>query len=488
MDAFKCLGPKNGCPADSSALWAGAAVRLSLANGATRQLREMVLVLGILFSLSMSTMVFGEQEVFAPESTLKVESGQIVPAQWLKSEHHRVASEATCDGYVYEFLIETRWGQWEASGLQELEVRIHEAQAMAALEEMEKTEEFQKAVQAALTGPYRTVKSVVQRPVATARGLGSGVKRLLQRTALEAQETAHKINQAQEEVRKVFNPTPQDNPPKNSEGPGTNPIGARRLDGDKVLDKGEGWIKDLIGYDKAKRRVARELNVDPNTENGDLRRELEEIAWVVVAGGLAFRQIDLPVPELVNRLGQVHELVWQQHPKDLERQNRQWLGEMGVERDSLDRLFWETSLSPTTETRITRALVELEGVTGRASAIEVVLQSERFRAGKVIARSLEMLVRYHEGVDRLARLADGPLLPWGFSESGTWVVAVPAECLLWTEEFVQALSAAESAMALKHSAEKRLILEGPASAKAREGLKSHGWLVVVDRRRGETAD
>ena len=81
------------------------------------------------------------------------------------------------DGYLYEFTITSDFGPFAALGRSELDRRIDEIRAIAALHEVSKTEVFLEAAGGAIVDIGQSAASVVTNPEGTAKGFGAGIRR-----------------------------------------------------------------------------------------------------------------------------------------------------------------------------------------------------------------------------------------------------------------------------------------------------------------------
>ena len=81
------------------------------------------------------------------------------------------------EGYFHEFRIQSGFGVFDAAGRSLLAVRLREVDALAQLEEVSKTEVFLKAAGQSVINVGKGVANVVTNPAATAKGVGSGIKR-----------------------------------------------------------------------------------------------------------------------------------------------------------------------------------------------------------------------------------------------------------------------------------------------------------------------
>jgi hypothetical protein len=79
----------------------------------------------------------------------------IAPAALLKGPLHSVAEPVTLDGYFGRFVIESKVGVFAVAGVNLLGVRVNELQAIATLEDVEKSQAFQASLLRAASAPVR---------------------------------------------------------------------------------------------------------------------------------------------------------------------------------------------------------------------------------------------------------------------------------------------------------------------------------------------
>ncbi len=94
-----------------------------------------------------------------------------------KGAHHTVGDTVRTDGYFHEFTLSSPFGSFEAVGRSELAVRIQEINALAALQDVSKTEVFLAAAGQSVVNIGKSAAGVVTDPAGTVKGLGSGIKR-----------------------------------------------------------------------------------------------------------------------------------------------------------------------------------------------------------------------------------------------------------------------------------------------------------------------
>ena len=192
----------------------------------------------------------------------------LLPAAVVKGAHHRVAEPVKTETYFHEFTLESDFGPFDATGRSQLAVRIQEIAALAALQDVSKTEVFLSAAGQSVVNVGKGAASAVTDPGGTAKGIGSGVKRF-------------GVNLGRRTQRAVE---------------GTDDKGGQPAEGDAAKDSAAaGAANSLLGVTSASRRWAQKVNVDPYTTNPLLRQALEGIAKVDVAGSIATKVV-VPIP------------------------------------------------------------------------------------------------------------------------------------------------------------------------------------------------
>src|SRR5207248_1423695 len=120
-----------------------------------------------------------------------------------------------------------------------LERRIKEVAAIRKLKEVSRTDEYKKALKAAVASRLGVAKDVVTNPVGTITGIPKGLFKFANRMGQSVKEKTEKRQRSQYE---------------------------------------DSNAASLIGFSKAKRTVAIQLGVDPYSSNETLQRELNGVA------------------------------------------------------------------------------------------------------------------------------------------------------------------------------------------------------------------
>jgi hypothetical protein len=230
---------------------------------------------------------------------------------------------------------------------------------------------------------------------------------------------------------------------------------------------------NAFGYDNQRRRIARELGVDPYSTNPVLTQRLDDIASAAFAGGLGISVFKAVVPAgmVISTTTTLSNWVWDMPPGDLKVQNERSLKAMGVSQDQVDLLLRQPHFTLTYQTRLVKALERLNKTAGRPSIMPVATTVLSFDQARFVVEAMEMLAGYNEKISPIKTLEKG--VPFaGRTGAGTLVVAGPVDYLSWTERINRFAGRPD----LK-AKQKILWLRGEATPLARLELTQLGWTV-----------
>ena len=111
------------------------------------------------------------------EAVPAARAASILAATERSGPHFSVDDRVTVSGYFYEFRLTSDYGPFTALGRSQLSTRIDEIRAIAALQEVSKSEVFLASAGGAVVDIGKGAASAVTDPVATAKGVGAGIKR-----------------------------------------------------------------------------------------------------------------------------------------------------------------------------------------------------------------------------------------------------------------------------------------------------------------------
>ena len=196
---------------------------------------SMLLIAGVVFPLVINAGQYEQQSVLDASTIL---------GDKLMSDNYRV------DPVVYN---DSRFNLFSATlnGRSERVIsnalmaeRLHEAEAIGILRQIKETDAYKKGLDAALEAPLTLTRKTLEDPIAVLESIPDGLSNLMQ------------------------------------------DIGAALSSAGQGESKEENaLIKDLIGFNTVKRRLASELGVDVYSSNQLLQQEIDDVAWSMFAGG-----------------------------------------------------------------------------------------------------------------------------------------------------------------------------------------------------------
>lgn len=359
-------------------------------------------------------------------------AGQVLPPNLLRSPNYTIGNQVGLDNFQYVFNVDTRWGPFTIKGSDLMRVRAREMAATAELAQIDSAGTLVNAAGRTVLKPLATAKDLVTAPGKTIGDTVRGVGNLF--GSVDASMAATDPNK-------------------------------------------EKLIPSLTGGATARRKLAYDFGVDPNTRFSPLDDELTRLATANAIGetttnaGLAFVTGGAGIAISVG--GTSHTLRLALRDKtagQLEKEGRQLLAAMGVSGGTMEAFYGNPNLSPTDKAIIVAALMNLGQTGGR----------EIFIAGAANARSIEMGFFYRRQAELIAgfdhhvapvnafvRMGGGaPMLQTG---KGT-VTVLPVDYLYWSPPLEGLVAGAGS--------RGQVWITGRASERATAQLAALGWTVV----------
>ena len=439
----------------------------------------------LVFCLLATAALASAQDFENPPILLK--AADTVPAEMLAGKDFQLAETVENDGYMNHYVVETRFGNFEAEGNMQLRTRLIEVEALAKLEEVTRTEAFTQALEDSLTATAETAVTVVQHPVKTAKSLPGGVRRFVKRTARQVEDVSDDVSEyRQERKQKKQQKAEQAQSSESDEGDGSGVTAEEAKELAKQGGEAAGdYAKKWLGYTGARRSWAKQLGVDPYSDNEVLNRELLRVAQAASAGGLTLRFTPVPRLDALDTLADVSELVYEMDPLDLRMRDEGLLYGMGVSEAGAEDLFENPYLTPTTVTLVVDALTRLEGVGGRVRAVEDVAEAQSKAEVGLLLRSLNFLAVYHNQIRALTALGDPLHFPHATAEDGRLVVVAAVDHLHWTPELAQ-LAKTRTPEVLNSSGAQvvEAWIEGGCSPLAKSELEALGYRVNANAFQG----
>ncbi len=375
-------------------------------------------------------------------------ASELLPPEVVEGPDHRVREEVRSDGFRHLYVVESRFGDFEAAGDLMVRKRVQEVRALAALEAIWKEKEREG-------GPRRLLATVDYQLSAKEQWIAKPVD-----TLLGVPESSW------QEVLRIAN-----------------------LDPAERSEKELRLRDEYVNFETKKRLIAARLGVDPYTRNPALQRQLNRSAWAIEAGKLdaervpPLRQTSVaPMPEDVVPSERLLRLLHGDSPEDLRRLNQIELLVMGMDRELVDAFLASSAFTPRHHTIFVESLVSLEPARDRQKAVEVAARAETPSEALFQLGAAQILRIHHEQVEPLDRLvALGSRFTAGTTADGRLVVPAVADYLVWSrpvERLVERL--AEVGIDGVPVQRRELWLSGKLSPKARREIEARGVGVVED--------
>lgn len=385
------------------------------------------------------------------ESPAIFRASEILSPHLLVGPNHRVRELAESDGYLILFVIDSDYGTYECEGVSELRRRVVEINAISSLVAVSKDDLFAEGMRKSVETPINAVKNVVADPGGTVRQLPHSVGHFFGKVGSGIGNGLRKIGE------------------KESGSSSPNP---------EEMGRGIGKIlKNAAGFDKAKLACAKQLGVDPYTDNARLQEEMEKVTWAFFAGGLPLRigvsvasagaSNAITATQFVGLPQDLYELT----ASELDFQDRSALKSMGISPESIDALFANPNVIRSVRHQMVDALRECAGA-GRGVVVGQISQISSVWQAYFLNDALHILRLRHRSVG-FQSLAVNGRLPVGITRDGVVEVPAPVDYVIWTPEIAEFVSREDIA-----AAKRRLILQGNLSSETNAQLTAAGWEII----------
>src|SRR5215813_10721657 len=158
--------------------------------------------------------------------------------------NYTVAPIVRSDGVMRIFDVDTPYGKFAFDGVEFTKLRLHELDAVAAIEKMSQTDAFGQAFGRAALGPIKFSSDLITKPADTVERSLSGIGNMFDRIGAGLSNT--------------------------------------RADRDNL-------VESLLGVSDTQRELAVSLDVDPYTDFPPLAQRLKEMANIMAGGSLPVR-------------------------------------------------------------------------------------------------------------------------------------------------------------------------------------------------------
>ncbi|WP_170425165.1 hypothetical protein [Ruegeria arenilitoris] len=396
-----------------------------------------------------------------------------VPDVPLSTEIYRIEEQVPTDGFMATYRIETPFGLFSASGPGVLQARLTEIRALAALDHIQGDQQFIDAAEDTAGETFENLRQFAKQPKETLKGVPEGIGRFFKRTGRSAKTGLQKLGDVREGNLPGVDPESVSNLPGGSVD---QPVGPEGSFTENVARASGDVAVNILGFDKQRRRLAKELGVDPYTTNQLLAKRLDEVTWAAFAGGLGVNVLTSLVPGglILSSSSRLSDWVWDTAPGDLRVQVGETLLSIGVPRDQVDRFLSHSYYTLSMQAVVADSLQSLEGVQGRADTLPLILSVGSEGQARFLVQTLDMLRTYHVTNAPLTQLQiQGSVI--GVDGKGSPIVMAPVDYLSWNET----LDAFASNLVISGDTSVSLYVSGDISNSARESLIAQNWVVEV---------
>jgi hypothetical protein len=385
----------------------------------------------------------------AHESAVALNAADLLPAEQLRGPSHRVRDMVMTDGFLAHFEIDTDFGSFEAVGVPQVKLRIAEADAIRKLVETSKGDLFAEGLKRSVTQPIDAVKNIAKDPV-------TSIKRA-------PKTVGHFFSKVGASVERGVNKIKADNEAGN---------------GPSAAAVGEG-AKNIAGFDKAKLETARQLGVDPYSDNKRLQEEMDKVTWAFFAGGLPLRigaaVASAGVAVAATNMVGIPEETYALTQAELALRDNKSLTAMGLKEEDIRDFQIQPNLSTTRRHRIVKSLEALPGAAGRGKIVLLANSCETTDQADFLIAALEMLAqRKRAGAADYKQLHVFGRLPGATTATGMLEVPAPVDHVTWTEQVAAFASRDDLG-----TASKSLIHTGKLSPATAAGFAAAGWQTVA---------
>lgn len=391
----------------------------------------------VLFALSAAA-VWAQD---AYETPAVLNAGAFLSPAALKGAHHTVLDNVQSDGFINSYVIATPFGESHAVSTPAVAIRIHEANAVAAMEQVKATDAFKDAAKSAAVGALEGAKTLVTEPVATVRGAATGVGKFFQRAAQ-----------------------------------------ATRLD--ERSDAQDPAYKSILGLAQAKRQVAEEFGVDVYSSNPILQERLDELARIQFAGGLA---VKAPLALTGGAAGAVvsttqtaaalNQVIARTPPEELRIRNRDALHRMGIDENLTDLFLQNGVFTPRQQTALVASIERMTQTGDRNKFIKFAVGTDSEDLAAFRVRTAEMYASHDRNVDGIAEFIEIGAMVAGRTRNNAVVLITPVDYLLWTSTTAGVVERVEAELRARGDLGERRIWLERASDRSKQELEKRGWKV-----------
>lgn len=405
--------------------------------------------------LALGSQAFPQAPPAAYEQGTLVLAAELLPAEILRSPTHRVRDLVGTDGYMAHFEVDTDFGTFQALGVAEAKRRILEAEAIRKLVDTSKGDLFAEGVKRSIEQPIDAVKNIVTNPVKSVKQAPKTVGHFFSKIGGSIQRGARKIQESA----------------SSNEDPD---VAAREMGAGLAQS-----AKNAAGFDKAKLDTAKQLGVDPYSDNIRLQEEMDKVTWAFFAGGLPLRigaaMASAGFAVAATNMVGIPENTYALTSSELALRDAKTLKSIGASDAEIKTFQIQRAFSITRRHRIATLLEDLPNAMGRANIVSLANACSSGDQADFLIGALAILAEnQRSGAANYVSIQVLGRLPAAATTSGEIHVPAPVDLVTWTEE-VAAFASRDDIPA----ATRTLVHTGKLSPVAAAGIAAAGWKTVA---------
>jgi hypothetical protein len=405
--------------------------------------RAIRLSIGVVFAFA--TPAHSQGDGFEKPPVLS--AADAAPPNLAKGNGFQIADRVPTDGLTTQFTLSADVGTTEVHGVETLALRVSELPALRELGKASKTATFTKALAETAKRPVKAAAQIVQHPVETAKGIPSGLSRFFDRVG----SGSERLYDAATDSSKS---------------------GSQRTE---QVAKSTGQLTmDALGYEQERRKLAKQLGVDPYTTNLALAKQLDEFAKVAFYGRVGLNtliSVVVPASLAITGTSATRDLIYDTPRGDLIVRNENALRAMGVSDPQLRALQAAPGFTLSVQTELVEQLAKLDGVAGRPAVVALAGTLNTSDQALFLVRGVRILALQH-AQRPLAEVA-GVGTVFARAKDGTLIVPAAVDYVSWTERASRFARRTDLA-----APQRTVLLTGRATPLAKQQLTALGWRVA----------
>jgi hypothetical protein len=380
---------------------------------------------------------------------------QLLPAAMVAGTNFHVVDPVHGDGLMYPFVVDSRFGKFDAYGRLALAKRIGEVAALTELAKKSDVQLVAGGVEHGVESEVKTAVGVVKNPIGTVTGIPKGIAHLFHGYTAQSQEALASA--------------------KNSANSSGSTGDTARSDVKKGEDAAKRYGERYLGITAAERGWYKRLGVDPYTDNRVLHDAIRKAAKTEAVGSFGVKFAGLPAIPGIAITQRAVDAIYNEDPAAIRERTRKTLASYGVSATEIEAWLNNPVLSPTRQVLLLSAAEALNGVGGRAELFRHSLDLTSDAEAQVYLRSAGLLVLAHKN-HPLKAIVPGVRLPSAEFADGRLVICGAFESIYWTEDVAKAEEQLRTSLPpQREGLGRELWIAGTLSNRAREALGRRGW-------------